>query len=117
MVLAPEEVVVEKDRLKEVLAIGGFEDSMLAMHLAEVQESAGAVLEHMRSLSEDAKQRQQIRDILVDLALSFDHLIHHSEEALTLLEPELGLQDAVMPEPVALIREEADEYSADEEEE
>lgn len=116
MVLAPEEVVVEKDRLKGILASGGIESSLLAMHLAEIQESAGTVLEYVTSLKEDGKQRQQIRDILIDLTLSLDHLVHHSEDALALLEPELGLEDVVTLEPVHAIREEAEEYSADEEE-
>lgn len=91
MVLAPEEVVVEKDRLKGILATGGFEDSLLAMHLAEIQESVEAVLEYMKSLREDAKRKQEIRDTLIDLSLTLDHLIHHSQEALTMLEPDLGL--------------------------
>jgi hypothetical protein len=72
---------------------------LLAMHLSEVETETDGVLDLLVTLRSYARQGDAVRteETLAELVIALEHLLHHTQAALPILQRELGL-DAEAPE-------------------
>ena len=85
-----------RDELSVVLKTAGFSEkiAMLAMHLSEIEEETGTVLDLMTALSSHAYRgdAEATQESLSELAIALEHLQHHITEALPDLHKALGIE-------------------------
>ncbi len=85
------------DELQATLeAVGIQEESgLLGMHLAEIEEELGNIFELLTTLRVRARCNlvAEGQDALVELTTSLEHLTHHAQEAIPMLNKQLDLED------------------------
>jgi len=68
-------------------------NSLQAMHLAEIEEEALAALDLLASFVAQARQHNEdaAETAIIDLTISLEHLSHHTQALLPSLEQQLGI--------------------------
>ncbi len=67
--------------------------NLLSMHLNEIEEEAATFLNHLSVFRSHASRghAESSRRVLVDLTLSLEHMLHHVEDAVMILNRELDI--------------------------
>lgn len=67
---------------------------LLAMHLSEVETETDGVLDLLATLRSHARQGDAIKteETLSELVIALEHLLHHTQAALPMLQHELELE-------------------------
>ncbi|MGH2541933.1 MAG: hypothetical protein ACRDIB_04000 [Ardenticatenaceae bacterium] len=65
------------------------------MHLSEIEEEIGNIFELLTALRVRARCNlaEEGQDTLVELTIALEHLTHHAQEALPILNKQLDLDD------------------------
>lgn len=86
-----------RDDWQAVAQAVGFTDDadLVAMHIDEIEEEAGNVLDLLTVLRVDARQGDQelAEGTAAELTVALGHLMHHVQELLPLLEKQLDIED------------------------
>jgi len=69
--------------------------NLLSMHLSEIEEEAAAFLNHLLAFRSSASREEleNARHALVEITLSLEHMLHHIDDAVAILNRELDMAD------------------------
>jgi hypothetical protein len=85
-----------QDEMNLILKTAGFGEqaSLLAMHLSEIEDEAGATLDLLTTLRSHAYRgdKEATQEALAELAIALEHLLHHVHEALPGIQKELNIE-------------------------
>ena len=85
-----------KNELNLALATVGFTEriDLLAMHLFEIEEEAGNVLDLLTALRAHTYRGDAAagEEVLAELTIALEHLAHHLNEALPDLQKQLNIE-------------------------